>query len=195
MTTHCVLRRLRPSSLAMAFACRTLVAIAATLMVSACDQRHDAPTAVEPQRSPDHSQHFAPSMTTVGSLALEPFTFRSSLDPYSILQLPDFMIRSNARSDIVMQRSVFAPGAGPWHTHPGPSFIYVIEGQIRQDRVTKKGECVATPVFGPGSAYSEFANEVHRAVVVSAESAVLLVTRLNIPIGGALSTPAADPGC
>jgi quercetin dioxygenase-like cupin family protein len=131
----------------------------------------------------------------VATLALDPFTFRAPLDPYRIHQLPDFMIHSNARTDIVIQRSVFAPGAGMWHTHPGPSFVFVIEGEIKIERFTKKDGCTETPVFGPGNAYFEVADEVHRAVVVSAQSAVLLVTRFNIPVGGAITIPAADPGC
>jgi quercetin dioxygenase-like cupin family protein len=81
-----------------------------------------------------------------------------------------------------------------WHTHPGPSFVYVIEGQIKLDRVTKDG-CTETPVFSAGNAYSEGAVEVHRAVVVSSEPAVVLVTRFNIPVGGPITIPAADPGC
>jgi quercetin dioxygenase-like cupin family protein len=132
--------------------------------------------------------------TAIAGVELEPFTFRAPLDPFRIRQLPDFLIRSKARTDIVIQRSVFAPGPGMWHTHPGPSFVYVIEGQIKLDRFTKGG-CTETPVFGPGSAYSEIGNEVHRAVVVSHEPAVVLVTRFNIPVGGAITIPAADPGC
>jgi quercetin dioxygenase-like cupin family protein len=130
----------------------------------------------------------------VAGVSLEPFTFRAPLDPYRIHQLPDFLMHSKARTDIVVQRSVFAPGAGMWHSHPGPSFVYVIEGQIKLDRSTKDG-CTATPVVGPGNAYSEVANEVHRAVVVSAEPAVVLATRFNIPVGGPITIPAADPGC
>ncbi len=131
----------------------------------------------------------------VAAVALDPFTFRAPLDPYRIHQLPDFMIHSNARTDIVIQRSVFTPGPGMWHTHPGPSFVYVIEGEIKLERFAPKHGCTETPVFGPGSAYFEVANEVHRAVVVSPQSAVLLVTRFNIPVGGAITIPAADPGC
>jgi quercetin dioxygenase-like cupin family protein len=133
-------------------------------------------------------------MTTVAGVTLEPFTFRAPLDPYRIHQLPDFLMHSNASTDIVIQRSVFAPGAGMWHTHPGPSFVYVIEGRIKVEKVTKDG-CTETPVFVAGNAYSEVADEVHRAVVVSTEPAVLLVTRFNIPVGGLITIPAADPGC
>ncbi|HMG17405.1 MAG TPA: cupin domain-containing protein [Gemmatimonadales bacterium] len=135
------------------------------------------------------------SADVVAAASLEPFTFRAPLDPYRMHQLPDFMIHSNARTDIVIQRLVFAPGAGPWHTHPGPSFVYVLEGEIRLDRFTDKDGCTKTPVSSAGQAYSEVANQVHRAVVVSAQPAVLLVTRFNIPVGGAITIPAADPGC
>jgi len=131
----------------------------------------------------------------VSTLALEPFTFRAPLDPFKILQLPDFMIHSNATKDIVIQRAVFAPGAGPWHTHPGPSFIYVIEGELRIDRFNRKDGCTHSPVHIPNTAYFEVANEVHRAVVVSAEPAVLMVTRFNIPVGQPFTIMAADPGC
>ena len=103
----------------------------------------------------------------VATTTLTPFTFRAPLDPYRIQQLPNFMMHSKATTDIVIQRSVFAPGAGMWHTHPGPSFVYVIEGAIKLERFTRKDGCTASSVFGPGNAYFEVADEVHRAVVVS----------------------------
>jgi len=164
---------------------RSLAAPILTLLTAggfvACSE--DAPVAP----SMDH-------MTAVAGVAVEPFTFRAPLDPYKIHQLPDFLMHSKARTDIVIQRSVFAPGPGMWHTHPGPSFVYVIEGEIKLERSTKDG-CTETPVFVAGNAYSEVAEEVHRAVVVSAEPAVVLVTRFNIPVGGLITIPAADPGC
>ena len=170
--------------------------IAASTLLSSCSDRTDPATTVTPDGSFSQAQHSMHQFTgDLVGLAEEPFTYRAALDPYRIHQLPDFMVHSTARTDIVIQRSIFAPGAGPWHTHPGPSFVYVISGEIKLERFTEKGGCQETPVSGPGKAYFEVANEVHRAVVVSTEPAVLLVTRFNIPVGGALSTPAADPGC
>lgn len=143
--------------------------------------------------SPQHAMHDAP--VTLAAVSLEPFTYRGAIDPYRINQLPDFNVRSKVRSDIVMQQSVFNPGNGPWHTHPGPSFIYVIQGQIKLQRVERKHQCTETTVYTPGSVYTEIADQVHRAVVVSAEPAVVMVTRFNIPIGSPVTIPAADPGC
>jgi quercetin dioxygenase-like cupin family protein len=134
--------------------------------------------------------------TDVTTLALpEFFTFQAPLDPFKIHQLPDFMIHSKARKDIVMQRSLFPPGATFWHTHPGPSFVGVISGQIKVERFNKKDGCTESPVHLPGDAYFEPPNEVHRAVVVSDEPAVLVVTRFNIPVGQPFTIMADDPGC
>jgi quercetin dioxygenase-like cupin family protein len=135
------------------------------------------------------------SSATTAAASLAPFTFRAPLDPFKIAQHPDFAIRSKETRDIVIQQSVFAPGAGPWHTHPGPSFIYVVQGRIKLERVLKRGECVETPEYTVGQAYYEIGEQVHRAVVTSAESAVVLVVRFNIPVGAAFTIPAADPGC
>jgi quercetin dioxygenase-like cupin family protein len=144
----------------------------------------------DPPMAPAAMDHMMP----VEGSDVEPFTYRAPMDPYRIAQLPDFLIRSKARKDIVIQRSVFAPGAGMWHTHPGPSFIYVVSGQIRLERF-RNGSCRKTPVHEAGSAYTESADEVHRAIVVSAEPAVVMVTRFNIPAGAPITIPADDPGC
>jgi len=168
---------------------------AAGALLLSCGDDSAPPTAAAASGGSMHGEHgMHGGSADVASASLEPFTFRAPLDPYRIHQLPDFMVHSKVRSDIVMQRSVFAPGAGPWHTHPGPSFIYVVQGELKLQRAQKDG-CIETPVFIAGSAYTEVADEVHRAVVVSAQPAVVLVTRFNIPVGAPLTIPAADPGC
>jgi quercetin dioxygenase-like cupin family protein len=133
--------------------------------------------------------------TDVTPLVLDPFTFRATLEPYKIQQLPDFMMHSKATTDIVIQRSIFPPGAGFWHIHPGPSFIIVLEGEIKVERFSAKNGCTESPVHHPNEGYFEVANEVHRAVVVSTESAVLLVARFNIPVGGLFTIPVDAPDC
>jgi quercetin dioxygenase-like cupin family protein len=176
-----------------------LLCLLTTPLLLSCSEGRASPTApaqeaMIPTTAPSTAVH---SMHTgaITIQALEPFSFRTTLEPFRIQQLPDFMMHSKSATDIVFQRSVFAPGAGMWHTHPGPSFVYVIEGEIRLDRYSGKAGCTQTPVFEPGDAYFEVADEVHRAVVVSATPAVLLVTRFNIPVGGPITIPADDPGC
>ena len=136
---------------------------------------------------------------------VEIFTQRAPVDPYRINQPPHFMVHSRARTDIVMQRLEFAPGPGGWHTHLGPSFGIVAEGRLKLTRFTEKDGCVETDWFGPGEAagqvFFEVGNEVHRPTFegdLNSGKVVVHLTRFNIPVGGAISTPAEDPegpGC
>jgi quercetin dioxygenase-like cupin family protein len=162
-------------------------------LLVACSDGGEGPTAAT--RAHTGMDHMSNTTSQVSlQAAATPFTVRATIDPYQILQQPDFMMQSKQRSDIVMQQAVFAPGAGMWHTHPGPSFIYVLEGNIHLERVTKEG-CSATPVYGPGDVYFEVGEQVHRAVVSSAIPAVVLVTRFNVPVGAPFTTPAPTPDC
>ena len=163
----------------------------ALALVMACSEG-TGPTATPDAASMSGMDHMSSAVTTVTSAT--PFTVRATLPPFRINQQPEFMIQSKETSDIVMQQSIFPPGPSIWHTHPGPSFIYVVSGQIKLERYTKEG-CTETPVHGPGQVYFEIADQVHRAVVVSATDAVVLVTRFNIPVGQSFTIPAADPGC
>lgn len=168
---------------------RRMLLSGAALLATACGDPGENPA------GPDRDATSPGASTDGMTHQVEPFTFRASLDPYFIRQLPDFMIQSRAASDIVFQRSIFAPGTGGWHIHAGPSFVYVIEGQIKLQQYSEKNGCVDTPVFTPGAAYFEVGHEIHRSVVVSAESAMLLVVRLNLPLGGPITIPVPDPGC
>jgi hypothetical protein len=148
----------------------------------------------DPPVAPGSAHHMAPT-TDVANLETTPFTFRAPLDPFTIHQLPDFKIHSKATRDIVIQRLVFT-GTGIWHTHPGPSFVFLVEGQLQLDRFLGANEGCSETDFQAGQAYVEIAEQVHRVVVAPGQSAVVLVTRLNIPGNNAPFTiPADDPGC
>jgi quercetin dioxygenase-like cupin family protein len=147
-----------------------------------------------PGPSAPATEHTMSASSHVGLQSMDPFTMRAPLEPFRILETPDLMIHSRADTDLVIQRLNFAPGAGGWHTHPGPSFIVVAAGQIKLERYSPKSGCTETQVFEAGDAYFEVANEVHRAVVLSSEDAVLHVARI-IPAGAALSTQMPAPPC
>ena len=169
-----------------------VVALLTVIGVVACSEEESV--------APSATHHMT---TDVTPLVLDPFTFRATLEPYKIHQLPDFMMHSKATTDIVIQRSVFAPGPGFWHIHPGPSFVIVLEGEIKVERFSRKNGCTESQIYEPDpnseadktNGYFEVANEVHRAVVVSAEPAVLLVVRFNIPVAGPFTIPVAAPDC
>ena len=169
-------------TLALALACTAW-------FVGGCrDGSNDSPTALKRFETPD-----APRADVTPSL--DAFTYRAAIDPYKILRLPDFMIQERARTDIVMQRSVLAPGNGPWHLNTGPSFVYVVQGQIKLQQFSDKNGCSFTQVRTAGEVYFIEADQVYRAVVVSRENVVLMVTRFDVPVGGAIQIPVSDPGC
>ena len=157
------------------------VAFAGVLLVGC----KDAATSPAPGEQPLASSHLA---------LPAPFTIRAPLDAFFINQPSELIFRTDARSDFVMQRLVSPPGAGGWHTHPGPSFGIVEQGRVMITKYTKQDGCVST-VYGPGEAYFEVAGEVHRATVLGTDAAVEYKARFYAPVGGALSKPAADPGC
>ena len=160
-----------------------IVAVLAGITLAACSA--DAPVA------PDAMHH---GTGDVAAVTLDPFTFRATLDPYRIHQLPDFMIHSKARKDLIIQRSMFT-GTGAWHTHPGLSYAFVLQGHVKLQKFTKKDGCFETRVFGPGEVYIKPPNEVHRAIVVGEEEEWELIVRLNFPEGGPIAIPAGDPEC
>lgn len=172
------------------------LSLAGTLVLLAACGDQEPPTAAAPPT--DASAHAA-SVRALEVVALqqatEPFTIRAPMDPYRIHQLPDFMIHSSVRSDLVIQRLVLPPGSVPWHTHPGPSLVIVEQGEITLSQYAPKTGCIESPALGPGQTFHRAGNEVHRLTVVGAGDAVLYVARLNIPVGGAITIPADDPGC
>ena len=184
--------RTTPTTSALTIAC-------ATLLLAACDEPTTSPAGLReadaalatPARGTGASA--ASALVAAGA----PFTVRAPLDPYFINQMPDFMIRSHVRSDLVMQRLVTPPSEGVWHTHPGPSFGIVEQGRVMITRVTRRG-CVSE-VYGPGdpngAAYFEVADEVHRATVLGPTDAVEYKVRFNTPVGAPLSTVVGAPGC
>lgn len=167
--------------------CRRLARLTIAILVAggtvSCSE--DAPV------EPGANHHMT---ADVAAAALEPFTVSATLDPYRIHQLPDFMIHSKASTNFIIQRSMFT-GTGAWHTHPGLSYAYVLQGRIKLQKFTRKDGCFETRVYGPGDVYIKPADELHRAIVVSEEPEWELIVRLSFPVGAPVAIPAEDPGC
>jgi quercetin dioxygenase-like cupin family protein len=166
---------------ALAVAC-----VGAGVLFAACNDKATSPM-----------QHDMQASTDVIAAELPAFTERAPLDPFFINQPSEMMIRSDARTDFVIQRVVSQPGAGRWHTHPGPSFGIVKQGAVMITRWSKKNGCVST-TYQTGQAYYEVAGEVHRATVVTDVPAVEYKARFYAPVNGAFTTFIEDddaPDC
>jgi quercetin dioxygenase-like cupin family protein len=60
---------------------------------------------------------------------------RGTYDSFKVRSYPhgpgDFKAEAKAATDIVVRRHDYEPGSSTgWHTHPGPVFVTVIEGQV-----------------------------------------------------------------
>jgi len=167
---------------------RTALAVACLgIVLAACNDETTSPaphTAVQPAAANAISTQALP----------EAFLVRAPLDPFFINQMPEMMFRSNITTDFMIQRLVTAPNPGSWHTHSGPTFSIVDEGTVVITRYTKKSGCVSS-TYNKGDTYSEEAGEVHKAAVLGSSPAVEYKARFYTPVGGPLSSPAADPGC
>lgn len=156
------------------------------VLLAACNDEATSPA--------QRATHPASAAVVSSQLLPEGFVTRARLDPFFINQAPELMMRSKVATDLIIQRLVAAPGPGAWHTHSGPTFSIVDQGQVTITTYSKKDGCVST-TYGPGQTYFEQAGEVHRATVVGTVAAVEYKARFYMPPGGPLSSPAADPGC
>ena len=176
---------------------QTLPILCAGVFCTACGDEATAPDGGSASARAAAAAALPPAFSLVA--APDTFTVRASMAPYFINQNPDLMLRSQVTADLAIQRLVTATGGGGgWHTHPGPSFAIVEEGAVMITRYDPKKGCSAT-VYGPGQlagkTYYEVADEVHKATVVSAVSAVEYKVRFNVPAGATFGTPAPEPDC
>jgi quercetin dioxygenase-like cupin family protein len=119
----------------------------------------------------------------------------ATLDRFHLRQ-PGFTIRSQDATDVVMgELTIDVGGHTGWHTHPGPTFVTVAQGDVEVSILTKKG--CTTQRFGPGEGFAEAGNEVHIARNVGTERVVAFVTFLAVPTpdGEILDPTPPDPGC
>jgi len=94
---------------------RTVIALASLLVLGASAMLTMASPAVgvEP--------------TLIGRGTYDPFKVASNKHEYPL----DFRAHSKSAADIVVRMHDYAPGGSTgWHTHPGPVFITVLEGQL-----------------------------------------------------------------
>jgi hypothetical protein len=124
---------------------------------------------------------------------------RATLDPFRINQPPDFLIQSKSEKDVAMEKVTIPPGGhSGWHTHPGPGFVIVTEGQVQITFFTKEEGCIKR-VFGPDEpeqAFFEAPHQVHIGRNEGDVDAVIYVTRFNIPIEGEITDSSPEnPGC
>lgn len=100
-----------------------------------------------------------------------------------VLNVPD------ANRMLVARITVQSGARFPWHTHPGPVIVHVVEGDLVYQQAS---DCVERP-YGAAEAFLDPGNQVHTAWNPSEdEPAVLVAVFHGVPEGGAPTIPEAD---
>ena len=93
-------------------------------------------------------------------------------------------------SRTVVARFTVQPGAQfPWHTHPGPVIVNIVQGTLVY---VQASDCVHRP-YPTGTAFVDPGNNVHSAFnPASTGETIIVATFFKIPADGPLSTPDAN---
>ncbi len=98
--------------------------------------------------------------------------------------------------NVVTARLVIQPGASfPWHTHPGPVIVSVVEGDLVYQQAS---DCIERS-YGPQKAFVDPGTKIHTAWNPggAGQETVLVATFFGVPLnpdgtGGALTLPDPD---
>ena len=143
--------------------------------------------------------HADPTPTPVG---IEVLTPRAAFTKHGSMQIRlkvdghgTDVIKVSDLSNIVTTRVTVQPGAQiPWHTHPGPVFVTIAQGEltyISSEGCTSRRYPAGTAFVDPGHGH------VHTAINTGDTEAVFTATFFEAPAGTApVSIPADAPaGC
>jgi quercetin dioxygenase-like cupin family protein len=101
--------------------------------------------------------------------------------------------RVKGDSDVLVTRYTFAPGGHTgWHTHPGPSLVTVVSGELT---LYEGDDPTCTPtIYGAGETFTDVGcGDVHLARNAGNVDTVLMVVHI-LPAGQPRRIDAADPG-
>jgi len=169
------------------------VALSAGLLLSVllagCDKRDHpvAPTSsvgASPQ-SPDFTAASGSVSTLVGRSTFNAFSVRRQTGNW-------VMSAHSDRLDIAVQTIIFQPGGqSGWHSHPGPVFIQVVEGQMT---FYESDDPHCRPIVrSAGQGYLDAGERPHMARNETLHEAKNVVTYFA-PVGAALRIDAPAPG-
>ena len=132
------------------------------------------------------------TLATAPSGSTANFTARAPLAPYHF-DSNDFKVFQRDREDVVVRQLTMAPGSTTgWHSHPGPAIVIVKQGTLSFYEATDP-TCTAQ-AFTAGQGFVEAPGDVHIARNEGSTPVVLLITFLDVPVGGAFRLDARSPG-
>jgi quercetin dioxygenase-like cupin family protein len=120
------------------------------------------------------------------------FTYRATVDPYHF-DSDNFKVYQKDQQDVVMRELTIAPGGNSgWHSHPGPVYVLVAQGTLSNYNADDP-TCTAQTIAA-GEGFVEPPGNVHMVRNEGTTTAVLFVTFVDVPVGGAFRIDAPRPG-
>ena len=120
--------------------------------------------------------------------------FKETVDIKIKLRDEREVIQAPGAGETVIQRIVLAAGGHTgWHSHPGPAIALVVRGEL----TLYSGEDPScTPhTYSAGQAFVDSGQgHVHLARNLLNSETEVLVTYLDVPVGGGVRVDVADPG-
>jgi len=127
--------------------------------------------------------------TLIGRATYEPFKVKTDQD-----SLVDFEAKAKSHLDMVVRIHDYAVGGSTgWHTHPGPVFINVIQGQVT---FYEADDPTCTPhIVSAGQGYVDTGHGHlgRNETGVPARDVSVILAPVNLPFRGEL--PAPNPYC
>src|SRR5260370_3417503 len=132
------------------------------------------------------------TLATAPSGSTTNLAVRAPLAPYHF-DSNDFKVFQNDPQDVVVRQLTMAPGGSTgWHSHPGPTIVIVQQGALSFYEASDP-TCTAQ-TFAAGQGFVETPGDVHIARNEGTTPVVLVVTFLDVPVGGAFRIDAPTPG-
>ena len=127
--------------------------------------------------------------TLIGRATYEPFKVKTEPD-----SLIDVEVKAKSHLDVVVRTHDYAVGGSTgWHTHPGPVFINVIQGQVT---FYEADDPTCTPhVVSAGQGYVDTGRGHlgRNETGLPAKDVTVILAPVNLPFRGEL--PAPNPYC
>src|SRR5579871_5522448 len=133
-----------------------------------------------------------PTAATTPSGVTAAFTVRATV-PAHHFDSNDFKVFQKDQEDVVTRQLTFAAGGGSgWVSHPGPQYVIVTQGTISVYEANDP-TCTARR-FSAGEGFVGIPNDVHILRNEGTGPAMIVVTFLDVPLGGAFRIDAPRPG-
>lgn len=133
-----------------------------------------------------------PSLATPPSAISSAFTVRATI-PRHHFDSNDFKIFQKDQEDVVTRQVTIAAGGDTgWLSHPGPAYVIVTQGTLSLYEADDPS-CTAQR-FTAGGGFVVAPGDVHILRNEGGSSAALVVTFLDVPVGGAFRIDAPRPG-